>query len=44
MKFCFPSHLPFPGLSKECQKSDKLKAADYCGFKAATSERSQHQE
>ena len=35
MKFFFPSHLPFPGLSKECQESDKLKAADYCGFKGS---------
>ena len=33
MKFFFPSHLPFPGLSKECQESDKLKAADYCGLR-----------
>lgn len=34
IKFLFPAHLPFPGLSKECHKSDKLKAADYCGFMA----------
>lgn len=42
-KFSFPSHLPFPGVSEECQESDKLKAADYCGFEAATSEKNQHQ-
>lgn len=34
IKFLFPPHLPFPGLSKECHKSDKLKATDYCGFMA----------
>lgn len=43
IKFLFPSHLPFPGLSKECQESDKLKAADYCSYTAAASEKSQHQ-
>lgn len=35
IKFLFPSHLPLPGLSEECQESDELKAADYCGFEAA---------
>lgn len=34
IKFLFPAHLPFPDLSKECHKSDKLKAVDYCGFMA----------